>query len=147
LVNHNLIKGGDLSNAIVIVDKEVSKEELDKLSGLFNKTVEVASEGILDNIQLRYQNEPARHKLLDMIGDLALVGRPLKGHIMAASTEYTANAAFAKKRKAKIKKEKNRKSLKVYDPNVTPVYDTVQIMKILPQRQPMLMIDKILELS
>src|SRR5690606_8033744 len=67
LVNHNLIKGGDLSNAIVIVDKEVSKEELDKLSGLFNKTVEVASEGILNNIQLRYQNEPARHKLLDMI--------------------------------------------------------------------------------
>src|SRR5690606_25453916 len=147
LVNHNLIKGGDLSNAIVIVDKQVSKEELDKLSGLFNKTEEVASEGILDNIQLRYQNEPARHKLLDMIGDLALVGRPLKGHIMAARPGHAANAAFAKKIKMQIKNDKNRKNLKVYDPNMTPVYDTVQIMKILPHRQPMLMVDKILELS
>lgn len=147
LVNHNLIKGGDLSNAIVIVDKEVSKEELDKLSGLFNKSVEVASEGILDNIQLRFQNEPARHKLLDMIGDLALVGRPLKGHIMAARPGHAANAAFAKKIKAAMRKEKNRKHVKVYDPNMTPVYDTVQIMNILPHRQPMLMIDKILELT
>ncbi len=147
LLNHNLIKGGDLSNAIVIVDKEVSKEELDKLSGLFNKTVEVANEGILNNIQLRYQNEPARHKLLDMIGDLALVGRPLKGHIMAARPGHAANAAFAKKIKAQIKRDKNRKNMKVYDPNMTPVYDTVQIMNILPHRQPFLMIDKILELS
>ncbi len=147
LLNHNLIKGGDLSNAIVIVDKEVSKEELDKLSGLFNKSVEVANEGILNNIQLRYQNEPARHKLLDMIGDLALVGRPLKGHIMAARPGHAANAAFAKKIKAQIKKDKNRKNMKVYNPNMTPVYDTVQIMNILPHRQPFLMIDKILELS
>ncbi|MFD1769568.1 bifunctional UDP-3-O-[3-hydroxymyristoyl] N-acetylglucosamine deacetylase/3-hydroxyacyl-ACP dehydratase [Sphingobacterium suaedae] len=147
LLNHNLIKGGDLSNAIVIVDKEVSKEELDKLSGLFNKSVDVANEGILNNIQLRYQNEPARHKLLDMIGDLALVGRPLKGHIMAARPGHAANAAFAKKIKAQIKKDKNRKNMKVYDPNMPPVYDTVQIMKILPHRQPMLMVDKILELS
>jgi len=147
LLSHNLIKGGDLSNAIVIVDKEVSKEELDKLSGLFNKTVEVANEGILNNIQLRYQNEPARHKLLDMIGDLALVGRPLKGHIMAARPGHAANAAFAKKIKAQIKRDKNRKNMKVYDPNMTPVYDTVQIMNILPHRQPFLMIDKILELS
>ncbi|HLS96898.1 bifunctional UDP-3-O-[3-hydroxymyristoyl] N-acetylglucosamine deacetylase/3-hydroxyacyl-ACP dehydratase [Sphingobacterium allocomposti] len=147
LLNHNLIKGGDLSNAIVIVDKEVSKAELDKLSGLFNKSVDVASEGILNNIQLRYQNEPARHKLLDMIGDLALVGRPLKGHIMAARPGHAANAAFAKKIKAQIKRDKNRKNMKVYDPNMPPVYDTVQIMKILPHRQPMLMVDKILELS
>lgn len=147
LLNHDLIKGGDLSNAIVIVDKEVSKEELDKLSGLFNKSVEVANEGILNNIQLRYQNEPARHKLLDMIGDLALVGRPLKGHIMAARPGHAANAAFAKKIKAQIKRDKNRKRIKVYDPNMTPVYDTVQIMNILPHRQPFLMIDKILELS
>ncbi len=147
LLNHNLIKGGDLSNAIVIVDKEVSKEELDKLSGLFNKSVDVANEGILNNIKLRYQNEPARHKLLDMIGDLALVGRPLKGHIMAARPGHAANAAFAKKIKAQIRKDKNRKNVKVYDPNMTPVYDTVQIMKILPHRQPMLMVDKILELT
>lgn len=98
LVNLGLIKGGDLSNAIVIVDKDVDKEELDKLAHLFNRDdIDVANEGILNNIQLRYQNEPARHKLLDMIGDLALVGRPLKGHIMAARPGHAANVAFAKR--------------------------------------------------
>lgn len=147
LVSQNLIKGGDLSNAIVIVDREVSEVELEKLEGIFNKKVEVASEGILNNIQLRHLNEPARHKLLDMIGDLALVGRPLKGHIMAARPGHAANVAFAKKIKAQIKKERKRKNVKFYDPNATPVYDTVQIMNILPHRQPFLMIDKILELS
>jgi len=147
LLSNNLIKGGDLSNAIVIVDREVSRAELDRLSGLFNKTVEVANEGILNNISLRHQNEPARHKLLDMIGDLALVGRPLKGHIMAARPGHAANAAFAKRIKNQMKKDKNRKNAKVYDPNTPPVYDTVQIMNILPHRQPFLMIDKILELS
>ncbi|SUJ10780.1 UDP-3-O-[3-hydroxymyristoyl] N-acetylglucosamine deacetylase [Sphingobacterium spiritivorum] len=148
LVNLGLIKGGDLSNAIVIVDKDVDKEELDKLAHLFNRDdIDVANEGILNNIQLRYQNEPARHKLLDMIGDLALVGRPLKGHIMAARPGHAANVAFAKKIRAVINKEKNRKHVKVYDPNMTPVYDTVQIMNILPHRQPFLMVDKILELT
>ncbi len=147
LVSQNLIKGGDLSNAIVIVDKEVSEGELDKLQGLFHKRVEVAQEGILNNISLRYQNEPARHKLLDMIGDLALVGKPIKGHIMAARPGHAANVAFAKRIKAQMKREKNKKNVKVYDPNTPPVYDTVQIMNILPHRQPFLMIDKILELS
>ncbi len=147
LVNNNLIKGGDLSNAIVIVDKEVSTEELDKLQNLFNKKVTVADEGILDNIQLRYQNEPARHKLLDMIGDLALVGRPLKGHIMAARPGHAANVAFAKRIKNQIKRDKAKKKINTYDIHATPVYDTVQIMNILPHRQPFLMIDKVLELS
>ena len=147
LVKNNLIKGGDLSNAIVIVDKEVSKDELDKLQMLFNKEVTVADEGILDNIQLRYQNEPARHKLLDMIGDLALVGRPLKGHIMAARPGHAANVAFAKRVKNQIKRDKNKKKINTYDIHAKPVYDTVQIMNILPHRQPFLMIDKILELS
>jgi UDP-3-O-[3-hydroxymyristoyl] N-acetylglucosamine deacetylase/3-hydroxyacyl-[acyl-carrier-protein] dehydratase len=147
LVQNNLIKGGDLSNAIVIVDKEVSRDELNKLQGLFNKKVTVADEGILDNIQLRYQNEPARHKLLDMIGDLALVGRPLKGHIMAARPGHAANVAFAKRIKHQIRKDKNKKKINVYDIHATPVYDTVQIMNILPHRQPFLMVDKILELS
>lgn len=147
LVSQNLIKGGDLSNAIVIVDKEVSDDELDKLQGLFHKRVEVAQEGILNNISLRYQNEPARHKLLDMIGDLALVGKPIKGHIMAARPGHAANVAFAKRVRAQMKREKNKKNVKVYDPNTPPVYDTVQIMNILPHRQPFLMIDKILELS
>ncbi|WP_197091460.1 bifunctional UDP-3-O-[3-hydroxymyristoyl] N-acetylglucosamine deacetylase/3-hydroxyacyl-ACP dehydratase [Sphingobacterium endophyticum] len=147
LVSQNLIKGGDLSNAIVIVDKEVSEGELDKLQDLFHKRVEVAQEGILNNISLRYQNEPARHKLLDMIGDLALVGKPIKGHIMAARPGHAANVAFAKRIKGQMKRERNKKNVKVYDPNTPPVYDTVQIMNILPHRQPFLMIDKILELS
>ena len=147
LVNNNLIKGGDLSNAIVIVDKEVEQSELDKLQNPFNKRVTVADEGILDNISLRYQNEPARHKLLDMIGDLALVGRPIKGHIMAARPGHAANVAFAKRIKNQIKRERNKKKVNTYDLNATPLYNTVDIMKILPHRQPFLMIDKIMELT
>lgn len=148
LVNNNLIKGGDLSNAIVIVDRDVEKEELDRLSGLFNRSdIEVASEGILNNVKLRHQNEPARHKLLDMVGDLALVGRPIKGHIMAARPGHAANVAFAKKIKSAIRRESKKQNVVKYDPNVPPVYDTVQIMEILPHRQPFLMVDKILELT
>src|ERR1700744_1943940 len=148
LLKHNLIKGGDLNNAIVVVDKDVDDEELAHLAKIFNrKDIKVAPQGILNNIELRHQNEPARHKLLDMIGDLALVGVPLRGHIMAARPGHAANIAFAKKIKSLIKKERSRKHIKVYDPNAKPVYDTVDIMKILPHRQPMLMVDKILEIS
>ncbi|WP_256010964.1 bifunctional UDP-3-O-[3-hydroxymyristoyl] N-acetylglucosamine deacetylase/3-hydroxyacyl-ACP dehydratase [Desertivirga xinjiangensis] len=148
LLKHNLIKGGDLNNAIVVVDKDVSKEELKHLAVLFNREdIDVAREGILNNIELRHQNEPARHKLLDMIGDLALVGVPLRGHIMAARPGHAANVAFAKRIKAQIKKERSKKMVKVYNPNATPVYDTVQIMNILPHRQPFLLVDKILELT
>ncbi|MCC8425043.1 bifunctional UDP-3-O-[3-hydroxymyristoyl] N-acetylglucosamine deacetylase/3-hydroxyacyl-ACP dehydratase [Mucilaginibacter sp. UR6-11] len=148
LLKHDLIKGGDLNNAIVVVDKDVDQEELDHLAKLFNrKDISVAPQGILNNIELRHQNEPARHKLLDMIGDLALVGVPLRGHIMAARPGHAANVAFAKKIKTLIKKERSRKHFKIYDPNMKPVYDTVQIMEILPHRYPMLMIDKILELT
>ena len=148
LLKHDLIKGGDLNNAIVVVDKDVDEEELSHLAKLFNrKDIKVAPQGILNNIELRHQNEPARHKLLDMIGDLALVGVPLRGHIMAARPGHAANVAFAKKIKTLIKKERSRKHFKVYDPNMKPVYDTVQIMNILPHRQPMLMVDKVLELS
>ncbi|MFN8406459.1 MAG: bifunctional UDP-3-O-[3-hydroxymyristoyl] N-acetylglucosamine deacetylase/3-hydroxyacyl-ACP dehydratase [Sphingobacteriaceae bacterium] len=148
LLKHNLIKGGDLNNAIVVVDKEVSKDELRHLARLFHRQdIDVAREGILNNTALRYQNEPARHKLLDMIGDLALVGTPLRGHIMAARPGHAANVAFAKKIKAQIKKEKSKKHLHIYNPNSPPIYDTVQIMNILPHRPPMLLIDKIIELS
>ncbi|HEY9196403.1 MAG TPA: bifunctional UDP-3-O-[3-hydroxymyristoyl] N-acetylglucosamine deacetylase/3-hydroxyacyl-ACP dehydratase, partial [Mucilaginibacter sp.] len=148
LLKHDLIKGGDLNNAIVVVDKDADEEELNHLAKLFNrKDIKVAPQGILNNIELRHQNEPARHKLLDMIGDLALVGVPLKGHIMAARPGHAANVAFAKKIKALIKKEKSRKQLKTYDPNAKPLFDTVDIMGMLPHRQPFLMIDKILELT
>ncbi len=147
-LQHNLIKGGDLNNAIVIVDKEVSKDELQHLAKIFNREViEVAPQGILNNMELRYQNEPARHKLLDMIGDLALVGVHLKGHIMAARPGHAANIAFAKKIKAAIKKERTKKKVHVYDVNVKPLYDVIDIMKILPHRQPFLFLDKVLELS
>jgi UDP-3-O-[3-hydroxymyristoyl] N-acetylglucosamine deacetylase / 3-hydroxyacyl-[acyl-carrier-protein] dehydratase len=148
LLENNLIKGGDLNNAIVVVDKEVSKDELKHLAKIFNRDdIDVAKEGILNNIELRHQNEPARHKLLDMIGDLALVGVPLKGHIMAARPGHAANVAFAKKIKAQIKKERSKKHVQIYDPNATPVYDTVQIMNMLPHRPPFLLIDKIIELT
>ncbi|QEM13281.1 bifunctional UDP-3-O-[3-hydroxymyristoyl] N-acetylglucosamine deacetylase/3-hydroxyacyl-ACP dehydratase [Mucilaginibacter rubeus] len=148
LLKHDLIKGGDLNNAIVVVDKDVDEEELNHLAKLFNrKDISVAPQGILNNIELRHQNEPARHKLLDMIGDLALVGVPLKGHIMAARPGHAANVAFAKKIKALIKKEKSRKQVKTYDLNAKPLFDTVDIMGMLPHRQPFLMIDKILELT
>lgn len=151
LVQNNLIKGGDLNNAIVVVDREVDKDELASLAKIFNRNdIAVAKEGILNNIELRHQNEPARHKLLDMIGDLALIGTPIKGHIMAARPGHAANVAFAKKIKAQIKKErspKNAKNMPVYNPAAEPFYDTVQIMNILPHRPPFLMVDKILELT
>lgn len=148
LLKHNLIKGGDLNNAIVVVDKVVSDDELEHLAKLFNrKKIEVAREGILNNIELRYQNEPARHKLLDVVGDLALIGMPLKGHIMAARPGHAANVAFAKKIKALIKKERAKKNIPVYNPSIPPVYDINAITNILPHRQPFLLIDKITELS
>ena len=148
LLKHNLIKGGDLNNAIVVVDKVVDDEELEHLAKLFNREkIAVAREGILNNIELRYQNEPARHKLLDVIGDLALVGMPLKGHIMAARPGHAANVAFAKKIKALIKKEKAKKNIPSYNPSATPIYDINGIMNILPHRPPFLLIDKITELT
>ncbi len=148
LLKNNLIKGGDLNNAIVVVDKVVSDEELEHLAKLFNREkIAVAREGILNNVELRHQNEPARHKLLDVIGDLALIGMPLKGHVMAARPGHAANVAFAKKIKALIKKDKAKNNIPVYNPNVPPIYDTLGIMNILPHRQPFLLIDKIIELS
>ena len=147
-LKNNLIKGGDLNNAIVIVDKEVTQDELSHLAKIFNRpAMEVAPQGILNNMELRHQNEPARHKLLDMIGDLALVGVHLKGHIMAARPGHAANVAFAKKIKAAMKKEKGKKIQKRYDANAKPLYDVIQIMDILPHRQPFLFVDKVLELS
>lgn len=110
-LQHNLIKGGDLNNAIVIVDKEVTQDELRHLAKIFNREeIDVAPQGILNNMELRYQNEPARHKLLDMIGDLALVGMHLKGHIMAARPGACCQCSFAKKIKAAIKKDKGKEN-------------------------------------
>jgi len=143
LLNHNLIKGGDLSNAIVIVDKKVEKDELDRLAKLFNKpSVEVKSEGILNNIDLHFANEPARHKLLDVVGDLALVGKKIKGKVIAKRPGHAANVELGKL----ILETMSKESKEVYfDLTAEPLYDTVQIMGLLPHRPPFLLVDKIME--
>jgi UDP-3-O-[3-hydroxymyristoyl] N-acetylglucosamine deacetylase/3-hydroxyacyl-[acyl-carrier-protein] dehydratase len=148
LVDNNLIKGGDLSNAIVVVDKKVSEEELNKLAKLFNREkVSVQHEGILNNVDLRYQNEPARHKLLDVVGDLALIGTPIKGKIFASRPGHASNVEFAKRIKAYIKSAKTRNIVPHYDPNEKPIFDIRQIEKSLPHRYPFLLVDKIIEMS
>ncbi|HYD20128.1 MAG TPA: UDP-3-O-acyl-N-acetylglucosamine deacetylase, partial [Flavipsychrobacter sp.] len=108
LLDNNLIKGGDLSNAIVVVDKVVEQEELNRLAKVFNKQkIEVKQEGILNNVQMHFTNEPARHKLLDVIGDLALVGHSIKAHIIASRPGHASNVEFARKIKQYIKKNKH----------------------------------------
>lgn len=148
LLDHNLIKGGDINNAIVVVDKPVSEEEMARLASVFKKEkIEVKSEGYLNNLELRFPNEPARHKLLDVVGDLALVGFPIKAHIIANRPGHYSNVEFAKLIKQYIKKNKHVKNVPVYDPNQAPVYNTTQIEKKLPHRYPFLLVDKIIELS
>jgi UDP-3-O-[3-hydroxymyristoyl] N-acetylglucosamine deacetylase/3-hydroxyacyl-[acyl-carrier-protein] dehydratase len=148
LLANNLIKGGDINNAIVVVDKPVTEEEMGRLAGIFKKDkIEVKSEGYLNNLELRFPNEPARHKLLDVVGDLALIGFPIKAHIIANRPGHHSNVEFAKLIKQYIKKNKHVKNVPVYDPNQEPVYNIAQIEKVLPHRYPFLMVDKIIELS
>lgn len=144
LYKQNLIKGGDLSNAIVIVDRVVDDNDLDYLASLFKKPrVEVRSEGYLNNVELRYKNEPARHKLLDVMGDLALAGRPIKAQILAARPGHAANVAFAKKLKRKMK-EQISKAVPVYDPKTPAVVDVNRIYEMLPHAYPFRLLDKII---
>jgi UDP-3-O-[3-hydroxymyristoyl] N-acetylglucosamine deacetylase/3-hydroxyacyl-[acyl-carrier-protein] dehydratase len=146
LVKHNLIKGGDLDNAIVVVDRDITQEKLDELARLFNKpSVQIIEKGILNNVKLHFQNEPARHKLLDILGDFALIGMPFKGHILAARPGHAANVEFAKKIKALIRKDKTQ--VRKFDLNAPPVCDINKISAMLPHRYPFLLIDKIIELS
>lgn len=148
LLQHNLIKGGDLDNAIVLVDKPIPQDKMDHLRKVFNKPdVEVKARGVLNNTQLHFFNEPARHKLLDIVGDLALVGAHLKIHILAARPGHAGNVAFAKKLKALIKAERSKKEEPKFDPQSPAVIDVQGIMKILPHRQPFLFVDKIIELT
>jgi UDP-3-O-[3-hydroxymyristoyl] N-acetylglucosamine deacetylase/3-hydroxyacyl-[acyl-carrier-protein] dehydratase len=148
LYNNNLIRGGDLNNAIVIVDRVIEDHELEHLAKMFNKPkVEVKKEGILNNVELRFHNEPARHKLLDLIGDLALIGMPIKAQIMAARPGHAANVAFGKKIKALIKKSRHNVNVPRYDANKEPVYNTQQITKLLPHKQPFLLVDKVTEVG
>lgn len=148
LIAHNLIKGGDLDNAIVLVDSDVPEDKLNHLRKVFNKPdVEVKGRGVLNNTKLRFFNEPARHKLLDIVGDLALVGKPMKIHVLAARPGHAGNIDFAKKLKALAKKQKIEKDYPKVDLNQAPLLNINDIMKILPHRQPMLLVDKIMELS
>ena len=146
LLKHNLIKGGDLQNAIVIMENEVSQGELDRMADLFNKPHVKVKEGILNNIDLRFSNEPARHKLLDVLGDLSLIGQPVLGKIVASRPGHYSNTQFAKIIKETIKKELSRVAIPKYDPTKKPLYDINQIKKILPHRYPFLLIDKVTEL-
>ena len=148
LIQNNLIKGGNLNNAIVFVNRIVSQEELDRLAEFFNKPkVEVLHQGVLNNLELFFTNEPARHKLLDVIGDLALVGVPLKAHIIATRPGHSSNTQFAKLICKHIREISKQPLAPVYDPNKPPVYDINAIKRILPHRPPFLLVDKILELG
>lgn len=152
LYKRNLIKGGDFNNAIVIVDREVGQDELLRLAKMFNKNpdeIKIENGGILNNVTLRHNNEPARHKLLDLIGDLSLVGMPLKAQIMAARPGHTVNIEFARKIKRYIKTNKQQQKLKVpvYDPNHRPLFYAHEIEKIMPHRHPFLLVDKVIEMT
>jgi UDP-3-O-[3-hydroxymyristoyl] N-acetylglucosamine deacetylase/3-hydroxyacyl-[acyl-carrier-protein] dehydratase len=147
LLENDLIKGGDLNNAIVYVDKELSSGTMEKLKKAFKKEdITVKPNGILDNLTLHWAKEAARHKLLDVIGDLALVGIRIKGKVIANKPGHLINTQFAKKL-AKIIKIEKRNNVPSYDLNLPPLLDIHQIMDILPHRPPFLLIDRILELS
>ena len=147
LLDNGLIKGGDLNNAIVYVDKELSDETMLKLKKAFNKEkLSVQSNGILDNLKLHYPNEAARHKLLDVIGDLALLGIRIKGKVIANKPGHYVNTMFAKHLSSIIKSEKRNLAPKI-DWSKPPVMDVNQIKNIIPHRPPFLFLDKILEIS
>jgi len=148
LLGNDLIKGGDLDSAIVFVNRAVSQKELDRLADLFKKPrVKVKDEGILNNLDLHYENEPARHKLLDVIGDLALLGKPIKGHITAYRPGHHTNTEFAKVLKTHYNKFKAMNKKPPFDIYAKPVYDINDIRKLLPHRPPFLLVDKVLEVS
>jgi UDP-3-O-[3-hydroxymyristoyl] N-acetylglucosamine deacetylase/3-hydroxyacyl-[acyl-carrier-protein] dehydratase len=148
LATNNLIKGGDLDNAIVLVDREdVSQEELNRLAKLLGKedlTISIEGIGVLNSTKLQYENEPARHKLLDIVGDLALVGKPIKAHILGARPGHSGNVRFAKVLKEQIKKQE--KEGRKFDLTKDPLYNINDIEKMLPHRFPFLMVDKIMEI-
>ncbi len=148
LFDQNLIKGGDLDNAIVIVDRTMNQEELDDLAQKLGKpSVKVNKQGILNTIELHFSNEPARHKLLDVIGDIALLGKPIKGKIVATKPGHKANVEFTKILKKHYLEQRKLKGKPKYDPDQEPLFDSVKIAEWLPHRFPFLLIDKIIELS
>lgn len=148
LIDRDLIKGGDLDNAIVIVDRPVKQSTLNGLANKLGKpNIEVAEEGILNTLKLQFKNEPARHKLLDIIGDTALLGKPIKGRIIATKPGHRANIEFTKLLKKSYLEQRKLRGKPKYDPNEEPLMDNVTIAKWLPHRYPLLLVDKIIELD
>lgn len=149
LAKNNLIKGGDLDNAIVLVDRaDIPQEELDRLAKLLGKEelkIQFDGIGVLNSSKLQYENEPARHKLLDIVGDLALIGRPLKAHILGARPGHSGNVRFAKVLKEQIKKQEG--AGKSFDLTKEPLYNINDIEKLLPHRYPFLLVDKVMEIT
>ncbi len=148
LLDQNFIKWGDLNNAIVIVDRLMSQEELDELAKKLNKpSVKVEREGVLNTIKPYFDNEPARHKLLDVLGDLALVGKPILGNILTKKPGHKLNIEFARILKKKLIEQKKMQGVPHYDPDKAPIFNTSQIQAMLPHRYPFLMVDKIIEIT
>lgn len=149
LASNNLIKGGDLDNAIVLVERnDVSQEELNRLAKLLGKenlTVNYDGIGVLNSLKLQFENEPARHKLLDIVGDLALVGKPIKAHILGARPGHSGNVRFAKVLKEQIKKQE--KAARVFDVTADPLYNINDIERMLPHRYPFLLVDKVMYIT
>ena len=148
LFKMGLIKGGDLDNAIVILEKEVEQSEIDRIAKMFNRPgISTHTAGVLNNTELRYPNEPARHKLLDIMGDLALVGHPIKGKVVATRPGHYANTRLAKVMRQEMKKAMLKRDIPAYDPSQPPVFSVDDIKKKLPHRYPFLLVDKIIALD
>jgi UDP-3-O-[3-hydroxymyristoyl] N-acetylglucosamine deacetylase/3-hydroxyacyl-[acyl-carrier-protein] dehydratase len=148
LFKMGLIKGGDLDNAIVILEKEVEQSEIDRIAKMFNRPgISTHTAGVLNNTELRYPNEPARHKLLDIMGDLALVGHPIKGKVVATRPGHYANTRLAKVMRQEMKKAMLKRDIPAYDPSQQPVFSVDDIKKKLPHRYPFLLVDKIIALD
>jgi UDP-3-O-[3-hydroxymyristoyl] N-acetylglucosamine deacetylase/3-hydroxyacyl-[acyl-carrier-protein] dehydratase len=148
LFKMGLIKGGDLDNAVVILEREVDQAEIDRIAKLFNRPgINKHTAGILNNTELRFPNEPARHKLLDLIGDLALVGHPIKGKVVATRPGHYANTRLARMMRQEMKKNISKLNIPNYDPSVPPVMTLEDIKKKLPHRSPFLLVDKIISLD
>ncbi len=146
LVANNLIKGGDLDNAIVIYDAPMAQTELDRLADLMNVPhKDVSTFGYINNIPPKHENEPARHKLLDLIGDLALIGRPIRGRVIATRPGHSINTRFAKQIRKEIKHQEIQAP--IYNPSAEPLMDNVKIRTLLPHRFPFLLVDKVIEMG
>ena len=148
LFDQNLIRGGDLDNAVVIADRLMDQDELDRLSKKLGKqSIKVEKTGILNTTSLKFENEPARHKLLDVLGDLTLLGKPIKGKIVARKPGHTANIEFTKILKRKFVEQRKTKGRPRVDPDQAPLYDIEGVRKLLPHRYPFLLVDKIMEMT